>query len=190
MLALYPLAPYTLSGDMNESDTSQLSIQQLITVPTGLHLTNPTNSTTGSINTFFSSGTAANPSGRIDYIFPCTLLLSHIASSQVFRTDRLIPTPPTLLSNDCRTASDHLPVLMTFYNPYDKSIRITSMTRSNPAVALTWESVPGQPYTLEFSSNLISWATLATNYTAVDSASTLTTNVIGDIRFFRVYRLP
>ena len=188
LFALHPYDLYTLSGDMNDDDTNALAIQKLISPATGLGLTNPKNPITGSINTH--STVNANPSSRLDYVFPCQLLLSNIKTGQVFRTDRLTPVPPNLNSNDCKIASDHLPVLMTFNNPYDKPFRLLSIARSNPGVTLRWESVFGQPYRVENSSNLTTWTVLANNLVATSNTYTWTTNVAGNQRFFRVYRVP
>ncbi len=187
---LYPNDPYTLSGDMNEADTDTLAIQRLLSPAMNSHLTNPSNPVTGRINTFSTS--TPNPSSRIDYIFPCGLLSANIAAGQVFRSMVLTnpAPPPPLLTNDEKTASDHLPVMMVFQNPYSKPFHITSLTRSNLNVALQWESVFGQPYQVEVSSNLNSWSVLASNLTATSNTVTLATNVTGDIRFFRVHRVP
>ncbi|MCX6896703.1 MAG: hypothetical protein NTZ16_14675 [Verrucomicrobia bacterium] len=70
----------------------------------------------GSINTWTIQ--SPPPSERIDYIMPCGELFTNISSMEVFRTDLLSPMPPGLFTNDSATASDHLPVLMLFNNPY------------------------------------------------------------------------
>lgn len=183
MLALYPLRPFTLSGDMNESDTNQLSIQRLISASTSLRLTNPKNPFTGSVYTYDSG----SPNGRIDYIFPCTLLFSNVVSSQVFRTDKLpAPLPPNLFSTDSQTASDHLPVLMTFANPFAQPFSVTGFSRSNPAVSLTWNAVPGGLYRVEDSTNLADWTALATNLVATNYSRVFITNASEPVKFFRV----
>jgi len=187
LLVLYPFDPYALTGDMNDSDTNAALFQRLLSIPTGLKLTNPKNPITGSINTY---SIQASLNGRLDYIFPNGLLFSNIKTSQVFRTDLLDPVPPNLNSNDDQVASDHLPVLMVFNNPYDRSFRITSITRSNPNVTLQWESIFGQPYRVDGSSNLTAWNVLASNLTATSHRFTLSTNLAGDEQFFRVYRVP
>ncbi|HEX5219111.1 MAG TPA: immunoglobulin domain-containing protein [Verrucomicrobiae bacterium] len=184
----HPLRPYVLTGDMNDSDTSAFAIQKLVSPATGLTLTNPRNPVTTSINTY--STEFANPNSRLDYIFPSQLLLSNIRTSQVFRTDRLTPMPPNLNSNDCKVASDHLPVLMVFNNPYDKPFKFLSITRTHPTVTLQWESVPGQPYRMEASSNLASWVTLANSLVATGVNYTYSTNLSETTRLFRVQRIP
>jgi hypothetical protein len=150
-------------------------------------LTSPTNPISGSINTYSIRGSVSE---RIDYIFPSSLLVSNVADSQVFRSDKLSPLPPNLFSNDSRTASDHLPVMMVFRNPYDKPFRLTGITRSNPLVALQWQSVLGQPYRVDSSSNLVFWSTLASNLTATGTNFNFVTNVTDSVRFFRVFRAP
>src|SRR5439155_26335981 len=127
--------------------------QRLISSPTGLFLTTPLNPITHSELTESIRGPLHV---RFDYILPCGILFSNIASSQVFRTDLLTNPPPPLplATNDDKTASYHLPLLTTFSNPYDKPFSVTSITRSNQNVALQWESIPGQPYRVEASANL------------------------------------
>lgn len=185
--AVYPLHPYVLTGDMNDSSTNALAIQTLISPATRLRLTNPTNPFTGSLNTF---SIRASVSSRLDYIFPHALLSTNIASSQVFRTDLLPAPPPPLLGTDSETASDHLPVMMVFNNPYAKPFKLLSVGRTNQTVTLRWESVPGQPYRVESSLNLTGWTTLATNLVATNSTVTYGTNLGDAIRFFRIVRSP
>jgi len=188
LFALYPYDLYTLSGDMNDSDTNAVAIQNLISPAAGLSLTDPRNPVTGSINTYAT--TSANPSERIDFIFPGPLLAANIRTGQVFRTDRLTPLPPNLNSNDCKIASDHLPVLMVFNNPYDKPFQFRSITRSNLTVELDWESVFGQPYNVEVSVDLATWSPLASNLVASGTNFTFSADGSGPARFFRIYRLP
>ena len=191
-LATNGLQPYVLSGDMNEDlarppASHPQSIQSLIGPPTGLQLTTPVNPFTGSELTI--SIQSSNLTKRYDYILPCALLFSNIASSQVFRTDPLTNAYPLLRTNDNRTASDHLPVLMIFNNPYQKPFRLTSISRSNPNVALTWESIPGQIYRVENSPDFTNWMPLADNLTATGGNAGFSTNMSADAQFFRVKRL-
>ena len=79
---------------------------------------------------------------------------------------------------------------MLFNNPYDKPFRLLSFTLSNQIVTLMWESVPGQPYRLESSSNLAAWSVLVPNLTASGLNQIFTTNVSGSQQFFRVFRVP
>lgn len=188
LFTLYPYDLYTLSGDMNASDTNELCIQTLLSPAMGLKMTYPKNPVTGSLNTY--STTTANPSSRLDYIFPGPLLYSNIKTSLVFRTDKLTPLPPGLNSNDSQVASDHYPVLMVFNNPYDKPFKLLSVTRTNPTVTLKWESVFGQPYRVESSTNLTSWTTQAINLVATGTNYTYSTNLNDGQRYFRVYRMP
>ena len=187
LFLLYPLHPFVLTGDMNDSDTNALAIQRLISPPTGLRLTNPKNPVTGSINTF---SIQASLSERIDFIFPGELLYSNIRTSQVFRTDLLNPLPPGLNAGDDATASDHLPVLMVFNNPYTPPFLITAIARSNTAVTVNWASVSGQFYQVETSSNLVTWSVLATSLTATNSLSSFTTNTTDPAKFIRVLQGP
>jgi endonuclease/exonuclease/phosphatase family metal-dependent hydrolase len=187
--------PYVLTGDLNEDifrpDTNNYvsgePVQRLIGPPTGLVLTTPLNPAT---QADFTESIRGPLNVRFDYILPCGLLFSNISSSQVFRTDLLTNTPPPLLANDDKTASDHLPVLMVFSNPYNKPFDLTSISRTNQNVTLEWQSVLGQPYRVEASSNLTAWAVFSSNITATGSTSSFSTNVPDALKFFRVYRFP
>jgi len=163
----------------------------LISAPTGLQFTSPTNPFTGApTNDMTESIRDSRLTVRFDYIMPCPLMFSNIIGSQIFRTDKLFPVPPNLNSNDDKIASDHLPVLMVFKNPFQTPFQLLSVTRSNLSVALNWESVPGQQYTVESSSNLGSWTPFATNLMATGFTQTLNTNAPAAVQFFRVRKTP
>ena len=81
-------------------------------------------------------------------------------------------------------------VRMAFNNPYTKPFQLTSITRSNPAVTLKWESVIGQPYRVEASTNLTTWSTLSGDLVATGTNYTFNTNLSDPARFFRVNRVP
>ena len=186
--ALHPGDPFTLSGDMNESDTNTLAIQTLISAPTQLQLINPINPVSGSINTYSIQGSLSE---RIDFIFPCGLLGSNLMSSQVFRTDLLSPLPPLLNADDDSVASDHLPVLMTFANPFNTPFKLLSLTRNNQNIALQWESATNRVYRVDTSSNLVNWVALATNLFSTGSIFNFSTGQATDqMRLFRVRRSP
>ena len=192
-LATNALHPYILDGDMNEdidhpATGSQQPIQRLASVPTGLRLTTPLNPITHADLTHSIQAALVR---RYDYIMPCPLLVSNIASSQVFRTDLLTNLPPSLLTNDDITASDHLPVLMVFNNPYLNPFQLSWITRSNQNLTLNWQSVPGQSYRVETSPGLApaNWTTFADNLLATNSSFTFSTNTPANPQFFRVRRL-
>jgi endonuclease/exonuclease/phosphatase family metal-dependent hydrolase len=186
--------PYVLSGDMNEDIlrppvSNPQSIQRLISAPTGLQLTTAVNPLTGSERTW-SIQDADGLTVRYDYILPCAMLFSNLVGGQVFRTDLLYPVPPNLYSNDNKIASDHLPVFMVFANPFNTPFRLLSIGVTNQLVSLTWESTSNRQYHVEISSNLMAWTPLATNLAATGADFTFTTNVPGDVKFFRVRRAP
>jgi endonuclease/exonuclease/phosphatase family metal-dependent hydrolase len=186
--------PYVLSGDMNEDIlrppvSNPQSIQRLISAPTGLQLTTAVNPLTGSERTW-SIQDADGLTVRYDYILPCAMLFSNLVGGQVFRTDLLYPVPPNLYSNDNIIASDHLPVFMVFANPFNTPFRLLSIGVTNQLVSLTWESTSNRQYHVEISSNLMAWTPLATNLAATGADFTFTTNVPGDVKFFRVRRAP
>ena len=186
--------PYVLSGDMNEDilrppPSNPQSIQRLISAPTGLQLTTAVNPFTDSERTW-SIQDADGLTKRYDYILPCAMLFSNIVSSQVFRTDLLPNPPPPLLAGDDKTASDHLPVFMVFGNPFNTPFRLLTIGMTNQIVSLQWESASNRSYNIEVSSNLTAWTPLATNLTATGANFTFTTNVPGDVKFFRIRRAP
>ena len=184
---LHPSHPFTLSGDMNDSDTNALAIQRLISAPTTMRLTNPTNPVSDSINTYSIQGSLTE---RIDFILPCALLRSSFTSAQVFRTDLLTPLPSDLNANDDSTASDHLPVLMTFANPFNAPFRLLAFSRTNGIVSFKWESDTNRLFNFETSTNLLDWTPLAINIFTTTTNSTFTTNSPEASRFFRIYRVP
>jgi endonuclease/exonuclease/phosphatase family metal-dependent hydrolase len=187
---LYPNHPFTLSGDMNEGDTNTTAIQELLSAPMTLRLTRPTNSVTGSINTYTIRGSVSE---RIDYIFPCAFLASNIVGGQVFRTDLLTNLPPNLFANDDKDASDHLPVLLTFANPFNTPFKLLAVARTNQSVTLQWESQKNRTFRIEASTNLVNWFAFTTNLltTTTNSPYVFTTNNVSDrIKFFRIYRVP
>lgn len=181
--------PYLLTGDLNEDvarppSTSRQPIQKLVNPATGLSLTTPRNPVTGDDRTISIRSTLT---ARFDYILPGTILFSNVASSQVFRSDRLNPLPPGIFSSDSATASDHLPVLMTFYNPYDSPFSVSISPLTNRTLLLSWTGSTGRVYRIEQSTILTQWTTLASNVTA-GSFTVMNTNVAA--QFFRVYRSP
>lgn len=189
--------PYILSGDMNEDafqpDSDYVSghpLQRLTSAPTGLQMAVPFNPVT---QTDLTESIQGSLDTRFDYILPCGLLFSNIAVSEVFRTDLLASLPPNLFSNDDRTASDHLPVLMIFNNPFDTPFKLLSIALSNQSVTLSWESQTNRSFNVESSSNLAVWTPFATNILSPTSnvSFTFTTNgVEGLMKFFRIYRVP
>ncbi len=184
---------YTLSGDMNEDNTNTLAIQRLVSAPMGLQMINPVNASTGSSDTY----TSTNPSSRLDYIFPCTVLSTNINSKQVFRADKIGVPPAPLTTNDTRIASDHLPVLMVFNNPYATSqpytnpvYKILSFSVNNQSGTFKWESLATRSYTIERSTDFTNWSIFRSNLVASSTNFTFTTNVPFGSNFFRIYRQP
>ncbi|MBP9900660.1 MAG: immunoglobulin domain-containing protein [Verrucomicrobia bacterium] len=188
------LHPYVLTGDMNEDiarppGSHPQSLERLTSVPTGLQLATPENPFTGNEMTF-SIRDGGGLSKRYDYILPNPLLFGSRAGGQVFRTDWLPNPPPPLLASDSVTASDHLPVLMTFNNPYAQPFHLVSLTRSNQTVTLKWETVAGQPYRVEDSTNLTKWNALASHLVATSNSCIFATNLTDIGRYFRILREP
>ena len=167
------LHPYLLTGDMNGTSPipppAARSRSNASTNNTGLVLTTPVNPFSGSELTFSIQASSLTPA-MID-ILPCELLPREHRQQPVFRTD-LLPSPPApLLADDDLTSSDHLPVFMAFNNPYEKPFKLLAIARSNLTVTLNWQSILGQPYRVESSTNLTTWSTLANNLTATGTAT-------------------
>jgi hypothetical protein len=118
------------------------------------------------------------------------LLRTNFAGAQVFRTDLLTNLPPNLFSDDDATASDHLPVLMTFANPFNTPFRLLAFGRTNQTVSFKWESGTNRLFNIEASTNLLNWTPLATNIFTTSANSTFTTNSPDAERFFRIHRAP
>ena len=79
---------------------------------------------------------------------------------------------------------------MVFNNPYNKPFKLLSIARTNPTVTLQWESIAGQPYQVEASSNLTHWVTLANHLVATGANCTYSTNLNETLGFFRIFRIP
>lgn len=189
--------PYTLSGDLNEdinrpggTYTSGHPIQALTSPPTGLQLTTPLNPFAYAPTNDLTDDIQSTLDVRFDYILPCPMLSSNIVSSQVFRTDLLTGFPSNLFSNDDKAASDHLPVLMTFANPFDTPFRLLSFGVTNQTVTVKWESQNNRVFNIEVSTNLTTWTPFATNITTAATNATFTKNFTGSPGFFRLYRVP
>jgi len=180
---------YTLSGDMNEDNTNTLAIQRLVSAPMGLQMQNPINAATGSSDTY----TSTNPSSRLDYIFPCTVLSSSINIRQVFRADKIGVPPSPLTTNDTRIASDHLPVMMVFNNPFadqNPVYKIYSFSVSNQNATFKWAALATRAYNIEKSPDFTNWTNLKTNLVATGTNITFTTNIPFGSSFYRIYRAP
>jgi endonuclease/exonuclease/phosphatase family metal-dependent hydrolase len=189
--------PYVLSGDMNEDAffpdktyTSGQPIQRMTSVPTGLQMTVPVNPVT---HTDLTESIQGSLDTRFDYILPSGLLFSNLAGMQVFRTDLLTNFPANLFSNDDKLASDHLPVLMVFNNPFNTPFKLLSVARTSQNLTLQWESQYNRSFNIEASTNLADWTPFVTNLqtSTTNSPFVFATNDVADrLRFFRIYRVP
>ena len=63
----------------------------------------------------------------------------------------------------------------------------SSIVVSNQIVTLLWQTIPGQKYQLESSTDLKGWIVEATNLVASINALTWSTNVTRNLQFFRVF---
>jgi endonuclease/exonuclease/phosphatase family metal-dependent hydrolase len=190
-LPTYPLRPYLLTGDMNEDvadpPATGVALPTLTSTATGLKLATPINPVTESHLTF--SIRAASLTRRYDYVLPCALLATNIIGGHVFRTDVATNIAPAL-TNDCVTASDHLPVFVSFASPYATPFRIITINTTSNTVTLTWNTVPGGQYGVEASTNLSAWTAIATYLLASNATLSFTTNRLTSLRFYRISSTP
>ena len=191
-LPQYGQRPYLLTGDLNEDISrppagSQGPVQRLVSAPTGLRLTTPRNPFNGDERTWSIRNSSLTI--RFDYILPGGLLFSNQTGSQVFRTDLLNPRPPPLLVSDSATASDHLPVLMTFNNPFDLPFAV-SLIKTNGSIRLNWMADAGRIFRVESSTNFVQWMPVASNVVSGANGVSLTITNQRPFEFFRVYRTP
>ena len=192
ILVNYPGHPYLLAGDLNEDVARPIyswsdAIKRITSPPTGLRLLTPINPFTFSSNTF---SIRASVSDRLDYVLPGGLLFSNLASSQIFRSDRLTPLPSNLTSNDSRIASDHLPVVVSFHNPYDTLFRFTSVTPSNQFLNVSWQTTTGRTYRVESSTNFTTWTSNSPHLLAATTNLSWSVSQNASRQFLRIYRLP
>lgn len=182
--------PYLLMGDMNEDifrprTYEQNAINRMANDATGLRLTTPRNPVTNDERTWSIQNSSLTI--RFDYIFPSGLLFSNMNSAQVFRSDLSSPSNPFpgwLLSTDS-LASDHLPVVMTFNNPFWPFS--TSIHRAGSTIDLSWESLNNARYRVESSSNLVQWAQQA-SFVAAGTNTTWEATANASEQFYRVVR--
>jgi len=186
--------PYLLAGDFNEDIDRPRSYEQgamlrIINPATGLQLTTPRNPFNNDERTHSSRN--ANPSIRFDYILPGSLLFTNLATNWIFRTDYLNPVPPGLLADDVQTASDHLPLVAIFRNPYYVPAPFTAGIRiENQAGVISWNSVPGNKYVVRGSYNLTSWFDVSPTITATGPSTDWTGALVPTRMFFRIVNVP
>jgi endonuclease/exonuclease/phosphatase family metal-dependent hydrolase len=180
--------PHVLTGDLNEdvastSTNSLRPVTRLTNAPSALRLISPVNPSSGSVNTF---SIQASVNTRLDYLLPGGPYRTNLIGSQVFRSDRVTPLPPELFSTDNATASDHLPVLATFANPYAAPFLLTGIVLTNQNFRLNWQATPGQTFFVQASTNLSNWAFVATNRSSNSLSYTSVVSGTGNWRFFRL----
>lgn len=167
--ALYPGRLFVLMGDFNEDvsrprDVVRNPIPRLTNSATTLVMLTATNPVTQRSETW-SSRFSLNT--RFDYVLASASLAATASSGIVFRADRVNPLPEGMLRDDNATASDHLPVMVSFGPVTPVQFRITEVTEAAGSVSLTWEADAGIGYRVEKSTDLRTWvqatATRATN---------------------------
>jgi endonuclease/exonuclease/phosphatase family metal-dependent hydrolase len=180
--------PHVLTGDLNENVTTTSTnslrpVTRLTNAPSTLQLISPVNPVTGSVNTFSIQGSLNT---RLDYVLPGGPFRTNVTASQVFRSDRVTPLPPELFSTDSAAASDHLPIVVTFANPYATPFLLTSIVLTNQNFRLNWQATPGQTFFVQASTNLSNWSILATNRSSNSLTYTSIVSGTGQWRFFRL----
>jgi len=181
---------YVLTGDLNEDierpyPNSGFAIETLISEPTGLLLTRPVNTITGDDRTW--SMQSLPLSIRFDYVLPCGLLYSNPVGSELFRSDLATNLVPPLLAGDSATASDHLPVVMTWNYP-DPALLLQAVA-SNGLVQVSWPALVGREFSLQTSTNLVDWADAVTNVVAATTNVVLDLSADADREYLRVVRI-
>jgi endonuclease/exonuclease/phosphatase family metal-dependent hydrolase len=184
--------PFVLTGDFNEdhivhANSGGKVVDTLINEIVGLRLTDPLNPLTGNDRTFSSRGSL---SSRLDYILPGGLLYSNLTWGMVFSTETMDPRPPTLSRFDVQTASDHLPVLVTFRNPRSDPFRITSAAITDRLVSLRWQAQPGRRYQIEGSRDFDEWGLVPGKIEAGSTNGVWNSLMRFDQQFFRVRLEP
>lgn len=188
--------PYLLAGDFNEDiarprSYEQGAMQRIINDATGLVLTTPRNPFNGDERTWSSRN--ATPTIRFDYILPGALLAQHILTNWIFRTDYLSPAPLGVQADDSQVATDHLPLLTVFRNPYDLPPLVplrVNLQLTNQTVTLGWGSNPGRHYLVQGSFNLTNWISLSPSIPADATNTTWQGSVVADGMFFRIAEGP
>ena len=187
-LPQFPGHPFVLTGDFNEDISSPRNtvtnpVALLVNAATTLRLLTPVNPFTGSERTW---SIRANVSRRYDYVLPSAGLGSNVLSGQVFRSDRGTGPSTPLPTTDNATASDHLPVLVRFADPFPKTFAVTQVAATNGLVTLRWETFPGFTYFVDGSADLQNWQPIA----GAPTNGTLSFAAPAGVGFYRVRRNP
>jgi endonuclease/exonuclease/phosphatase family metal-dependent hydrolase len=189
--------PHVLAGDFNEDIARPRSFEQgamfrIINDATRLRLTTPRNPFNNDERTWSSQN--PNPTIRFDYILPGQLLFTNIVTNWIFRTDFLTPTPAGLQSNDSQVASDHLPLLTEFRNPYlappVAPPLFAGINVSGQTVVLSWPTLAGLKYQVQGSFNLASWFTLSSTIQATGTNASWHGSTVSSGMYFRVVQVP
>lgn len=186
--------PYVLAGDFNEDVARPRSYEQgamlrIINDATGLQLTTPRNPFNNDERTHSSQN--PNPSIRFDYILPGAMLFTNITTNWIFRADYLNPIPPGLQSTDTPIASDHLPLVTVFKNPYGIAEAFKASVRvENQLAHVSWVSVPGMKYVVRGSFTLTNWFNASQTITATDITSQWSGAVVPTGMYFQVQQVP
>ncbi len=186
--ALHPGRPFLLVGDLNEDVSSPRDVQRnplsrLANAATTLALIEATNPVTLRPETW-SSRFSLNT--RFDYVLASAALATNVSGATVFRSDRVNPLPEGMGRGDCATASDHLPVMVSFGATPPIRFRITGFSETGGQVTLDWEADPGVGYRVERSDDLSRWV----QATATRATNRMTFPVGSLTEFYRILRVP
>ncbi|HUL51503.1 MAG TPA: lamin tail domain-containing protein, partial [Candidatus Nitrosotalea sp.] len=137
----------------------------------------PTNSITYSLDTGAPNGAAIGPATGVFTWTPAANQAPSTNFVTVRATDNGVP--PLSDTKTFRIVANSLPPL-----------RVTSVSMAaNGQLTLTWDSVAGKIYQLEYKDNLdtTSWSPLGTPYTATGPSTSVTNNTTGTpLRFYRI----
>ena len=167
---------YVLAGDMNEDVDEPYSnsldpLNRIANETTGLHLTRPVDPMTGDARTWSARDRLTI---RFDYILPCTALSTNIQSSFVHSSDLTA------------TASDHLPIMMTFHDPDDVSEPNLAISKNDDLVNLRWSTLEDSINRLESSPNLKEWNIVEDELLSTSGTIDYSSTTTAERLFFRL----
>jgi len=172
-LANWGHRPWLLCGDLNQdvqpanAPTPNLRpVERLANAALGTRLLTPTNPIAAFREYTWSA--IAGLSRRFDYILPGALLATNVVSGSTFYSPVVAGTVPGMTRSTSAEASDHLPVLVRFQDPFRPPFSLRISATGMDRLALDWDPLPGDfVYRVELSTDLGRWSAatpgLATN---------------------------
>jgi endonuclease/exonuclease/phosphatase family metal-dependent hydrolase len=158
--------PWLVCGDMNQDINPANApapnlrpIERLANAALGTRLLTPTNSVPAFREYTWSA--IAGLSRRYDYVIPGSLLGSNYLSGTTFYSLTVGNTVPGITRSTSAEASDHLPVLVRFADPYRAPFSVRVAAAGADRLQFDWDFTPGGfVYRIERSNDLGRWDTL------------------------------